>query len=434
MKAKNALTLVLAAGVVAPAFAEDTHAMAPKGKVMQEMGGYVYFNIANGDRVVTLPNSRPVDNGVSPALWISDNWLPCASFGQTAGLIGGIVDCPAAVATCAGFGVTTLSSTGTLSVDWADVPANQVIDCVDIEYGTSHHDTDSDSDGFADGVPGLAAFWTFWDGNPTLADTNITPAGGVAFGNLPADAPPFAQFGVLYIFTVDLGPTSSSSSSFVFELGDDDSMAATPEVTFFNPMGFRDDDGDGNADFSYSIQFAQPGTIDTTGDGIIDGDPNNVAITTWLLATGNGTPTVDSSGNWDIVETTFPGNVGALEGFGSAFVDSLTSDVVFFGTNFWYGGFTCDADGNGTPSGNADYNPRADFYTVMYGPSANNEPMGCSPADIALPYDVLNFLDIQAFIGLYNAQDPAADFALPTGTWNFLDIQAYIGIYNQGCP
>jgi hypothetical protein len=56
------------------------------------------------------------------------------------------------------------------------------------------------------------------------------------------------------------------------------------------------------------------------------------------------------------------------------------------------------------------------------------------PADLAEPFGVLNIFDIQAYIGLYNAQDPAADLAEPFGSFNIFDIQAYIGLYNQGCP
>ncbi|RMH25152.1 MAG: glucose dehydrogenase [Planctomycetota bacterium] len=72
-------------------------------------------------------------------------------------------------------------------------------------------------------------------------------------------------------------------------------------------------------------------------------------------------------------------------------------------------------------------------------PDKNNDGVidtcetGC-PADLAEPFGTLNIFDIQAYIGLYNAQDPAADLAEPFGTWNIFDIQAYIGLYNQGCP
>ena len=61
-------------------------------------------------------------------------------------------------------------------------------------------------------------------------------------------------------------------------------------------------------------------------------------------------------------------------------------------------------------------------------------PLNTCPADLAEPFGVLNFFDISAFIGLYNAQDPAADFAAPFGVFNFFDISTYISAYNAGCP
>lgn len=59
---------------------------------------------------------------------------------------------------------------------------------------------------------------------------------------------------------------------------------------------------------------------------------------------------------------------------------------------------------------------------------------GCSVADVAEPFGVINFFDISAFIGLYNAGDPSADLAAPFGTFNFFDISEYIAQYNAGCP
>lgn len=59
---------------------------------------------------------------------------------------------------------------------------------------------------------------------------------------------------------------------------------------------------------------------------------------------------------------------------------------------------------------------------------------GCSPADLAAPFGVLNFFDLSAYLGLFNAGDPAADLAAPFGTLNFFDLSAYLGLFNAGCP
>jgi len=56
------------------------------------------------------------------------------------------------------------------------------------------------------------------------------------------------------------------------------------------------------------------------------------------------------------------------------------------------------------------------------------------PADLAEPFGSLNFFDVAAFIGLYNAGDPGADLAEPFGSLNIFDVAAFIGLYNAGCP
>jgi hypothetical protein len=61
-------------------------------------------------------------------------------------------------------------------------------------------------------------------------------------------------------------------------------------------------------------------------------------------------------------------------------------------------------------------------------------PFGCSAADLAEPFGVLNFFDLSTYLGLFNTSDPAADLAAPFGTLNFFDLSAYLGLFNQGCP
>lgn len=62
------------------------------------------------------------------------------------------------------------------------------------------------------------------------------------------------------------------------------------------------------------------------------------------------------------------------------------------------------------------------------------DPAGCSSADLAAPFDVLNFFDLAAYLSLFNAGDPAADLAAPFGTLNFFDLSTYLSLYNAGCP
>ncbi len=61
-------------------------------------------------------------------------------------------------------------------------------------------------------------------------------------------------------------------------------------------------------------------------------------------------------------------------------------------------------------------------------------PGAACPADLAEPAGVLNFFDLAAYLGLYNAGDPAADWAAPAGVINFFDLAAYLDAFNAGCP
>lgn len=67
-----------------------------------------------------------------------------------------------------------------------------------------------------------------------------------------------------------------------------------------------------------------------------------------------------------------------------------------------------------------------------------SDPVALTIAD-ACPADLtgngaLDFFDISAFIGAYNAGDTSADLAEPIGSLNFFDVAAYIALFNAGCP
>jgi hypothetical protein len=61
-------------------------------------------------------------------------------------------------------------------------------------------------------------------------------------------------------------------------------------------------------------------------------------------------------------------------------------------------------------------------------------PFGCNPADLATPFGQLTFGDIGAFLGAFDAMDPAADLAAPFGEFTFGDVGAFLGAFNAGCP
>lgn len=59
---------------------------------------------------------------------------------------------------------------------------------------------------------------------------------------------------------------------------------------------------------------------------------------------------------------------------------------------------------------------------------------GCTDADIAEPFGVLDLADLQAFIAGFVSQDPIADIAAPEGVWDLADVQGFIASFNAGCP
>jgi hypothetical protein len=62
------------------------------------------------------------------------------------------------------------------------------------------------------------------------------------------------------------------------------------------------------------------------------------------------------------------------------------------------------------------------------------EAGGCTDADIAEPFGVLDLGDITAFITGFNTQDPIADFAPPAGVFDLADITAFVTSFIDGCP
>lgn len=74
------------------------------------------------------------------------------------------------------------------------------------------------------------------------------------------------------------------------------------------------------------------------------------------------------------------------------------------------------------------------YALVITGAVEENSNPGCSGADLAEPYGVLNFFDLATYLDLYNSQAAAADIAAPFGVLNFFDLSAFLDLYNAGCP
>ncbi len=63
-----------------------------------------------------------------------------------------------------------------------------------------------------------------------------------------------------------------------------------------------------------------------------------------------------------------------------------------------------------------------------------DEPGPCNPADLAEPYGVLNFFDVQQFLAAFASESPEADLTTPFGTFDFFDVSTYLNYFSAGCP
>lgn len=59
---------------------------------------------------------------------------------------------------------------------------------------------------------------------------------------------------------------------------------------------------------------------------------------------------------------------------------------------------------------------------------------GCSVADLAEPFDLLDLADISAFAAAFAAGDPAVDLSEPFGVFDLSDITAFVAAFAAGCP
>ncbi len=168
--------------------------------------------------------------------------------------------------------------------------------------------------------------------------------------------------------------------------------------------------------------FAQNGSIIATDSNCFDG---------WgALNGGSGT---GSLGFAFIVADPMFADAGANDFRvmpGSPVIDAGDSNQISpFGLTEDIAGLARVYDDPDTANTGVGFEP-VDMGAHEFGP----ENPGCQFADLSEPYGVLNIFDIQSYIGLYNAQDPAADLAAPFGAFNIFDLQAFINLYNQGCP
>ena len=61
------------------------------------------------------------------------------------------------------------------------------------------------------------------------------------------------------------------------------------------------------------------------------------------------------------------------------------------------------------------------------------QDLPCNAADLAEPYQSLNFFDVSAFLTAFSSQSSSADFN-NDGQFNFFDVSAFLQEFSTGCP
>jgi hypothetical protein len=76
---------------------------------------------------------------------------------------------------------------------------------------------------------------------------------------------------------------------------------------------------------------------------------------------------------------------------------------------------------------NRDFDANADGVLDGCGP-------GCSIADLAEPFGVLDLADISAFVAAFSGGDASVDLAEPFGVFDLADVVAFVTAFGAGCP
>ncbi len=412
-----------AGGVVA---GEETPTVLEVSRVRVVDVAHIYFNLASGERVVTLMGdgqSSGAELETSPPVWSSVVRTPCADEGFATSISYMFDDNSPTSMTSLSTAITVL--------DYGDIEINTVVDCVHIDWVTDHDDVDADSDGIGDGVEGLAGQWTWWDADDAGSMSHSTRETLISFvlTDLPGDLDPSAD--VVAGYTVDVDLAGAFSSSLSFEICDTDS---DPQgAAFFNAgignldqdfddLPDSDLDGDGLADFSWTVRFFQPGTADIDGDGVIDGDiadsmkPIGVYLAVPAGETINFGPVVWI---WSIDTTVIDAGTGEEDRVLIYSPPDQNGNIEKIGA-FGFGGFSCADNGSG------GWTPAAMLEHQLFGPSG---VVCCSAADLNCD-GILNFFDISLFLSDFNS---GGDYN-NDGVTDFFDISVFLSNFlASGC-
>lgn len=387
---------------------------------------HIYFNLATGERVVTLAGDTQTAGADSATnsletVWSTEAHQPCVDAGATTSFYYPLDD-P---------GSSTLMSGATLA-ETIDVPLDTVVDCVRIHWVTEHQDTDDDSDGLGDGVVGLGGEWGYFEPDDGSSDNYCGRYGLISF--LFTDLPgkiPGAEGVARYTADIDLAATFTGTS-LTFEIGDSDgdrqgAAAHNPFVSQgdynFDGQIDTDMDGDGLFDLTWRVRFYQPGRYDLDGDGQIDGEIAPGLADAIGLSLGFPLGAIfDSEGDWTgQVDPAVSGAGTGAEDFSTFYRNGLGGEYI--GRNN-FGGLSCDM----APGGGPGFTPAAIIEHMLL----RSAPSGGHCLDFTGDGQV-NFFDLSLYMSWFNQCLPRADLN-GDGECDFFDISLFIAWFNDGCP
>ena len=447
----NTLALILAAGLAGPATAQSDELF--EGAIdakfhpasMAKKVSHIYYNMTTGEQIisrVTAGQTAQVDTGDSELVWSCDYSVhQCEGINGHTGSNGFVVlDDPLNPAP------------GNLHTDvtWAsmgDIVVDTLVDCVRFSYTTTIQDVDLDQNGTGDGVEGFAMHVSFTElDNGTGGGCGRFPIMTLELNNLAGVANPDDGEWEGFIFTVDLAPEANSGENLMMEIGDSDGDLqgaafgscidigddecipnGTPGIDRdLDGVDDNDLDGDGLFDWCMNIRFIQPGTEDTDGDGIIDGDVANQGENGMYLGAPAGyTPVEGDDGvwAWDIDLTNPAVATGTRSYMGVYNAPDANGDIIWSGFIF-NSGFT---DGMPDPINcSADnFNPTMTIAKELYSPGVVD---GCA-ADINND-GLIDFFDVADFLEDFAAgEDYNGD-----GVSDFFDVADFLDGFAAGCP
>ncbi len=432
--------LMIAGAAVGTAHAQS---VGVADRVQREIGstGHIYYNLATGERVVTLQDADQTvgaDAGISMPIWSTQAPYP---------------DCIRDAVGSTGFFFAFNDPNGTTAVSQAvellqagDIAKDTVVDCLAINWVTAIPDAwanGTDSSSGVVGVEEFAAQWTVWDADDARVVNSSTrlPLIEFLFFNLPGNTPDNVAVGALTGWSANVDLVGfGTATDLSFEIGDSDGDCQTAAFCNNDVDTNSDGIGDGVSVANADRDFDGLPDSDLDGDGLFDW---SWSIRTYLPGTGND---FDSDSDSGVLPASDQDTIGIQLGWptgldvtpgGSDFDDSvpaaatgadgrfLASDGVDFSGAYWFGDFACPDVGEG-------YVPPSVFAFELLA----RADVGPCPGDFNGDGQI-DFFDISIYLPCYNSGGFECDFDPDLngdGMIDFFDVSYLIQLFVRGCP